>query len=50
MPSIIFSISAEESLPTEFEIVMLALLPLLFSVAVTFKIPGTLVSKSLRIR
>ena len=41
-----FSISVEDSLPTELEIVMLALRPEVFSVAVTFKIPLTSTSKT----
>lgn len=42
----IFSISAVDSLPTEFEIVILALRPEVFSVAVTLRIPLTSTSKT----
>lgn len=42
----IFSISAVLSLPTELEIVMFALRPDVFSVAVTFRIPLTSTSKT----
>ena len=40
------SISPEESLPTELEMVMLALRPEVFSVAVTLRIPLTSTSKT----
>jgi len=40
------SISLEESLPTEFEMVILALRPDVFSVAVTLRIPLTSTSKT----
>ena len=45
-PLIMLSISLDESLPTELEIVMLALRPDVFSVAVTFRIPLTSTSKT----
>jgi hypothetical protein len=41
-----FSISVDESLPTALEMVMLALRPEVFSVAVTFRIPLTSTSKT----
>ncbi len=41
-----FSISEDDSLPTELEIVILALLPEVFSVAVTLRIPLTSTSKT----
>ena len=41
-----FSISLEESLPTELEIVIFALRPDVFSVAVTLRIPLTSTSKT----
>lgn len=40
------SISPEDSLPTELEMVMLALRPEVFSVAVTLRIPLTSTSKT----
>ena len=43
---IIFSISVDESLPTELEMVMLALRPEAFSVAVTLRMPFTSTSKT----
>ena len=46
VPSTIFSMSADESLPTELEMVMLAERPDVFSVAVTFRIPLTSTSKT----
>jgi len=45
LPLIMFSISLDESLPTELEMVMLALRPEVFSVAVTLRIPLTSTSK-----
>jgi hypothetical protein len=45
-PLIMLSISLEESLPTELEMVMLALRPEVFSVAVTLRIPFTSTSKT----
>jgi hypothetical protein len=41
-----FSISDDESLPTALEMVMLALRPEVFSVAVTLRIPLTSTSKT----
>ena len=46
LPLIMFSISDEDSLPTELEIVMFALRPDVFSVAVTFRIPLTSTSNT----
>lgn len=46
LPLIIWSISVLESLPTAFEMVMLAVRPEDFSVAVTFRIPLTSTSKT----
>lgn len=46
LPLIMFSISVLESLPTALEIVMFALRPVDFSVAVTFRIPLTSTSNT----
>lgn len=46
IPLIMLSISPDDSLPTELEMVMLALLPEVFSVAVTLRIPLTSTSKT----
>jgi hypothetical protein len=46
IPLIMLSISVEDSLPTELEMVMFALRPDDFSVAVTFKMPFTSTSNT----
>ena len=46
LPLIILSISVDDSLPTEFDIVMFALRPDVFSVAVTLRMPLTSTSKT----
>ena len=46
IPLIIFSISLDDSLPTELEMVMFALRPDVFSVAVTLRMPLTSTSNT----